>query len=72
MLVPEPDRVADRRGDGVAVPDVQRQAGPARPDTEVTAQVASQATRAGEKLDGLADDGLDQRFVRQGGSCGRI
>src|SRR6476660_1635231 len=66
VLVAEPDRVADGGRDGLAVADVQGQAGAAGAQAELAAQEAGEAAGAGQQLDRLADDRLHQRLPRQG------
>ena len=59
VLVPLDDRGADPGRDGVGVADVQRLAGAGQPGAELpAAQEAREAAGTGEKVDGLADDGL--------------
>src|SRR5689334_10043984 len=60
--VPQGDRVADPRGNVLAVPDVQRQARPGQPRAELpAAQERRQPAGAGQKVDSLADNGLLNR-----------
>ena len=57
--VPQDDGVADARRDGLAEPDVQRQAGPGQPGAELPGpQEAGQAAGTGQQVGGLADDRL--------------
>src|SRR5512146_2039488 len=69
VLVPQPDRVPDARGDGVGVADVQRQARSAQHRLELlAAQERGESAWAGQQLDGLADDGLLQQFPGPAGA----
>src|SRR5690348_6300639 len=61
VLTAEADRVADTRRDGLAVADVQRQAGAAEPRVELlTAEERRDPAGSGQQLDRLADDRLHQ------------
>ena len=68
LAVPQDHCVADARGDGLGVPDVQRKARPAEADAELpAAQERGQPAGAGQQVHGLADDrllqGLQARVV---------
>ena len=68
MLVPQDDRAADRGRDVLADPDVQRQARPAEPGTQLPApQEARQAARTRDQVDRFADDGLLEGLPGAGG-----
>src|SRR6185437_9704718 len=78
VLTAEADRVADTRRDGLAVADVQRQAGAAEPGVELlTAEERRDPAGSGQQLDRLADDRLHQGLpgpvsaVRRTSSGGR-
>ena len=71
VLVPQGDRVADPGRDRLGVPDVQRQAGAVQAGAELAAaQEAGQPARAGQQVDGLADDGLLEGRPGRGGVRG--
>src|SRR5579859_1131303 len=78
VLVPQGDGVPDGGRDGVAVADVERQAGPVQPAGAelLAAQEAGQPARAGQQVHGLADDGPFERLAghgpRPGGRGGRL
>ena len=71
--VAQDDRVADPGRDGLGVADVQRQAGAAEAAAELpAAQEAGQAARAGQQVDGRADDRLLEGLPgRAGAAAGR-
>src|SRR5208282_4819494 len=61
VLVPQPDRVPDARGDILAIADVQGQAGAAEAGAELAAaQERRQPARTRQQVDCLADDRLLQ------------
>src|SRR5579871_972732 len=67
-LVAQDDRVADSGRDRLGVADIQRQARPRQPGTQLPgAQEARQAARAGQQVGGLADDRLPDRLPRHPG-----
>ena len=67
VLVAQDDRVADRGRDRLGEADVQRQARPAQPGAELPApQERREPARAGQQVDGLADDRLLDGFPGPG------
>ena len=73
VLVPQGDRVADPGRNGLAVADVQRQAGAAQPGAELApTQEGGEPAGAGQEINCLADDLLFERLAEAEGRWLRL